>query len=236
MGVADIVYEDRTVEKMVDVWMDKYVDVPVVKYLEEYVEVPVIKKVKKVVKVPVIEYVDKVVEVPEIKTVTTYVDDVTVEEKIKYVDMHVDVIEEEIVYVPTIRRIEKPELELVDVEIIVPKIKKVGVLMEINCEVHHDVHEEATSDIIVEIERKEDIVNDRIHVNGGDLEPIINSTHKWDRTQIPAQFANFVLPELDSDGCCSDQLLQGHGAAPAAPIVQTAAFKRTARQSGGNSR
>merc|ERR1711865_1057528 len=141
--VADIVYEDRTVEKMVDVWMDKYVDVPVVKYLEEYVEVPVIKKVKKVVKVPVIEYVDKVVEVPEIKTVTTYVDDVTVEEKIKYVDMHV--------------------------EIIVPKIKKVGVLMEINCEVHHDVHEEATSDIIVEIERKEDIVNDRIHVTGGDL-------------------------------------------------------------------
>merc|ERR1740117_427378 len=216
--VADIVYEDRTVEKMVDVWMDKYVDVPVVKYLEEYVEVPVIKKVKKVVKVPVIEYVDKVVEVPEIKTVT------------KYVDMHVDVIEEEIVYVPTIRRIEKPELEIVDVEIIVPKIKKVGVLMEINCEVHHDVHEEATSDIIVEIERKEDIVNDRIHVTGGDLEPIVHSTHKWDRTQIPAQFANFLLPVLASDGSSSNELLQGHASpekeAPNSPLNSPVQEKR----------
>merc|ERR1711924_100366 len=82
-----------------------------------------------------------------------------------------------------------------------PKIKKVGVIMEIDCEVHHDVFEESTSEVTVDIERKEDVIHDRIHVNEGEMEPIIETSHEWDRTQIPPEFATFVLPEFGDDGC-----------------------------------
>merc|ERR1711918_224707 len=169
--------------------------------MDEYIEIPQVVKMDKIIEIPVIEVRETFVDVPEIKTVQTFVDDVTVTEEVKYVDVKVDMIEEEIVEVPQVRNIEKPELVMVDTNIYVPKIKKVGVIMEIDCEVHHDVFEETTSEIIVDIEKKEDIIQDRIHVNEGELEPIIEPTHVWDHSAIPMEYKGFVLPELTIDGC-----------------------------------
>jgi len=204
--VPEIKYTDRVVEKIVDVWEDTYLEVEEVKKIEEYVEVPVVKKVTKIVEVPVVEYVQKNIEVPEIQKVIKYVDEVTIEEQIKYIDMHVDVLEEEIVEVPVVRHVEVPELEVVDVNIYVPVVKKVGVIMEIECEVHHDVFEEKSTDVTVDIERREDVVHDRIHVNDGELEPVVLATHSWDTSRIPDMYRSFRLPALDKDGCCEADL------------------------------
>lgn len=198
--VPEIIYKDRIVEKIVDVFEDKYIEVAMVKTIPEYVEVPVIKRVEKIIEVPVIQYVETTVEVPEIRTITTYIDEVEVEEQIRYVDMKVDVIEEEIVEVPNEILVDMPELVMVDTEIFVPEIKKVGVIMEIDCEVHHDVIEETTQEINVDIERKEDILHDRIHVDEGELEPIIESEHIWDTSNIAIEHQHIVLPHFGEDG------------------------------------
>merc|ERR1712086_964967 len=228
--VPKVTYEDieeevasiRTKKRYVDVErverIVKYVEVPkqeivrvpkvmyldntqVIKNIVEYVEVPVIKKVEKIIEVPKIEYVETIVEVPEIKTVTTFVDDVTVEEVINYVDIHVDVVEEEVVQIPNIRTVERPEIVYVDTTMTVPKIKKVGKIVEIEREIHHDVFEETTSEINLGSEVKEDVIHDRIHVRAGETEPEIGEClHVWDRSKIPPEYQNYELPEMSFDG------------------------------------
>merc|ERR1712086_699559 len=191
---VDVERVERIV-KYVEVPKQEIVRVPKVMYLdntqviENIVEVPVIQKVEKIIEVPKIEYVETIVEVPEIKTVTTFVDDVTVEEVINYVDIHVDVVEEEVVQIPNIRTVERPEIVYVDTTMTVPKIKKVGKIVEIEREIHHDVFEETTSEINLGSEVKEDVIHDRIHVRAGETEPEIGEClHVWDRSKIPPEY------------------------------------------------
>merc|ERR1711935_886373 len=181
--VPKVMYLDNTqvIENIVEVPQITYID----RVVEKHVDVPVVKEIVEYVEVPVIQKVEKIIEVP----------------KIEYVEIHVDVVEEEVVQIPNIRTVERPEIVYVDTTMTVPKIKKVGKIVEIEREIHHDVFEETTSEINLGSEVKEDVIHDRIHVRAGETKPEIGEClHVWDRSKLPPEYQNYELPEMSFDG------------------------------------
>jgi len=222
--VPEITYQDRIKWVDTNVSTDKTVEVPVVKTITEYKEVPVVRKVEKRIEVPKIQYVENVIEIPTVRIVKKYVDVVNEVEKVVYKDVEVEEIQEEIVEVVTVKRIEKPEVVYVDKEVIVPKIIKVEKIVIVEREVHHAVHEETSVDKRGDDSEvlPDEVVEYTVMMKEALTPEIMEADHEWDRSKVPAEYKDYALPPLTADGHIDQDYVLSTGATyvppKAAPI------------------